>query len=320
MKKIGVLTSGGDSPGMNAAIRAVVRGGIFNEMEVYGIRRGYEGLITGDIQEMKVSSVSEILQRGGTILQTARSAFFKEPEGLQRALDMLENFEIEGLVVVGGDGSFKGALDLGKNGIPVIGLPGTIDNDLGYTDYCIGFDTAVNTILNALSNIRDTSSSHERSTIIEVMGRNCGDLALYAGITGGAETVLIQEIEPNINAVCRKLIQGKNRGKRHSVIIKAEGVKMSSQELADIITQRTGLETKVVVLAYIQRGGAPSGRDRMLASRMGYKAIELLKNGECNRAIGIKGNEIIHVDLLEALGMKRPIDESIQELAEALSI
>ena len=320
MKRIGVLTSGGDSPGMNAAIRAVVRTAIYNNIEVYGIRRGYEGLINGEIEEMKVSSVSEILQRGGTILQTARSTQFMEPEGFDRALDMLENFDIKGLVVIGGDGSLSGALKLGNSGVSVVGLPGTIDNDLGYTDFTIGFDTALNTILSAMSNIRDTSSSHERSTVIEVMGRNCGDLALYAGITGGAETVLIPEIEPNINAICRKLIEGKNRGKRHSVIIKAEGVRMPSQELADIITHRTGLETKLVVLAYIQRGGAPSGRDRMLASRMGKKAVELLKDGKTNLAVGIEGNDIVYYDLEQALNMKRPIDKTILELAEVLSI
>jgi 6-phosphofructokinase 1 len=297
MKRIGVLTSGGDSPGMNAAIRAVVRGSIFNEMEVYGIKRGYEGLIAGEIKEMTVPSVSDIIQRGGTMLHTARSSAFMEAEGFKRAVDMLQNFEIEGLVVIGGDGSLHGALELSKEGIGVIGLPGTIDNDLGYTDYTIGFDTSVNTVLAALSNIRDTSSSHERSTVIEVMGRNCGDIALYAGLTGGAETILIPEVEPNINAICRQLIQGKNRGKRHSIIIKAEGVSISSQDLADIITERTGLETKVVVLAYIQRGGSPSCRDRMLASQMGYKAVELLKNDIINRAVGIVGNDIVHYDL-----------------------
>ena len=320
MKKIGVLTSGGDAPGMNAAIRAVVRSGIYHGMEVYGIKHGYEGLIRGDIEELKVYSVSDTLQRGGTILFTARSKHFMEPEGIQRAIDMLENFEIEGLVVIGGDGSLNGALDLQKRGVKVMGLPGTIDNDLGYTDYTIGFDTAVNTVLGAISNIRDTSSSHERSTVIEVMGRNCGDLALYAGIAGGAETVLIPEIEPNINAICKKLLEGKNRGKRHSVIIKAEGVKISTQELAEVITQRTGLDTKVVVLAYIQRGGAPSCRDRMLASHMGCKAVELLKNGVYNRAIGVIGDEVIDYDLAEALGMKRKMDNSLLEIAEILSI
>jgi 6-phosphofructokinase 1 len=298
----------------------VVRGALYNAMEVYGIERGYEGLIAGDIKEMSVSSVSDIIQRGGTMLMTARSAHFMEPEGFKRAMDMLENFEIQGLIVIGGDGSLAGALKIGKAGVPVVGLPGTIDNDLAYTDFTIGFDTSVNTVLSAISNIRDTSSSHERSTVIEVMGRNCGDIALYSGLCGGAETVLIPEVEPNINAICRKLIQGKNRGKRHSIIMKAEGVAISAHELADIITERTGLETKVVVLAYIQRGGSPTGRDRMLASRMGYKAVELLKNDIGNRAIGIRGMEIVHYDIEEALAMKKEYSGDINELSEILSI
>lgn len=320
MKRIGVLTSGGDSPGMNAAIRAVVRGAIFNKMEVYGIDRGYEGLIHGEIREMNVSSVSDILQRGGTILRTARSQAFMTPEGFRRAVDMLENFEIEGLVVIGGDGSLKGGLELTKAGITVIGLPGTIDNDLGYTDYTIGFDTSVNTVLSAIGNIRDTSSSHERSTVIEVMGRHCGDIALYAGVTGGAESILIPEIPTDINAICRKIIQGKNRGKLHSIIIRAEGVEMTSQELADLITKRTGTETKVVVLGYTQRGGSPTARDRLLASRMGYKAVELLLEDSRSRAVGIEGTEIVHFDLEEALQMEKELDHSFLELADILSI
>jgi 6-phosphofructokinase 1 len=320
LKRIGVLTSGGDSPGMNAAIRAVVRVGIHSEMEVYGIERGYEGLIAGDIREMSISSVSDIIQRGGTTLRTARSAYFMEEDGFKRAMDMLENFEIEGLVVIGGDGSLTGGLAISKTGVPVIGLPGTIDNDLAYTDFTIGFDTSVNTVLSAIGNIRDTSSSHERSTVIEVMGRRCGDIALFAALTGGAEIVLIPEEEPNINTICRRLIQGKNRGKLHSVIIKAEGVNVSSQELADIITERTGLETKVVVLGYVQRGGSPSARDRMLASCMGHKAAELLKNNSGSRAVGIRGTEIVHYDLEEALNMKRSYDQSIMELADILSM
>jgi 6-phosphofructokinase 1 len=305
---------------MNAAIRAVVRGCVYNKMEIYGIERGYEGLIAGDIKELSVSSVSDIIQRGGTMLRTARSAHFMEPEGFKRAMGMLENFEIQGLVIIGGDGSLTGGLRIAQAGVPVVGLPGTIDNDLAYTDFTIGFDTSVNTVLHAIGNIRDTSSSHERSTVVEVMGRNCGDIALYAGLCGGAETVLIPEVEPNINVICRKLIQGKNRGKLHSIIIKAEGVAISSQELADVITERTGLETKVVVLAYIQRGGTPSGRDRMLASRMAYRAVELLRDDVGSRAVGIRGSEIMDCDLGEALAMKRAYDSSVSDLAEILSI
>ncbi|MCL1983574.1 MAG: 6-phosphofructokinase [Clostridiales bacterium] len=320
MQRIGILTSGGDAPGMNAAVRAAVRSAIYYEMEVYGIERGYEGLLDGDIREMKVSSVSDILQRGGTILRTARSDRFMTPEGQKRAVDMLENFEIDSLVVVGGDGSFRGALELSKHGVCVMGVPGTIDNDLGYTDYTIGFDTAVNTVLGAISNIRDTSSSHERTTIIEVMGRRCGDIAIHAGLTGGAEHVLIPEEDDNINALCRKVIEGRKRGKLHSIIIKAEGVAMPSQELADIIKERTGLETKIVILGYIQRGGSPSARDRMLASRMAFKAVELIKEGSVNKAIGVIGDEIVHFDMAEALEMKRPFDEGIMKMANILSI
>ena len=321
MKRIAVLTSGGDAPGMNAAIRAVVRGALFHKMEVYGIERGYEGLMNGDIRELEVSSVSDILQRGGTWLKTARSKRFVTPEGFQRALDMLENFEIEGLVVIGGDGSYRGGLELTKAGIPVIGLPGTIDNDLAYTDYTIGFDTAVNTVLSALGNIRDTSSSHERSTVIEVMGRHCGDIALYAGLTGGAESILIPEEPIDINKICRKLIEGKNRGRMHSIILRAEGVEMCTEDLAKTIQERTGMETKIVVLGYIQRGGSPTARDRMLASRMGYKAVELLlQEGMTSKAVGIKGDEIVYYDLEEALNMTRKHDTSLMDLSEILSI
>lgn len=320
MKTIGVLTSGGDSPGMNAAIRAVVRGAIYNGMKIYGIEKGFEGLIEGLINEMDVSSVSDIIHRGGTILRTARSEAFMTCGGFQRAVDMLSNFKIEGLVVIGGDGSLRGGLELDKAGITVMGLPGTIDNDLAYTEFTIGFDTAVNTVLSSISNIRDTSSSHGRSTVIEVMGRNCGDIALYSGLSGGAEYILIPEEEVDMNSLCRKIIQGKNRGKLHSIIIRAEGVKMDSNELAELIHQRTGLETKVVVLGYTQRGGSPTARDRMLASRMGYKAVTLLLEDSNSRAIGVKGSEIVDFDLKEALEMKRSWDGSIMDLADILSI
>ena len=305
---------------MNAAVRAVVRSAIYNEMKVYGIEKGFEGLINGEIEELGISSVSDILQRGGTILRTARSERFMTPEGRKRAIGMLENFEIEGLIIIGGDGSLKGGLELSKAGIPVIGLPGTIDNDLRYTDFTIGFDTAINTVLGAISNIRDTSSSHERTTVIEVMGRHCGDIALYSGLTGGAEYILIPEIPVDINALCRKIIQGRNRGKLHSIIIKAEGIEMSSQALAELIGERTGMETKIVVLGYIQRGGSPSARDRMLASQMAYRAVEVLKDYTTSKAIGIRGTEIIACDLADALKSHRPYDKGILDLADILSI
>ena len=320
MRRIGILTSGGDSPGMNAAIRAAVRSAIYYEMEIYGIYNGYEGLLNGDIEEMKLWSVSDILQRGGTILRTARSERFTTQEGRKRACDMLENFGLEALIVIGGDGSMRGAFDLSKLGVTVMGIPGTIDNDLGYTDFTIGFDTAVNTVLSAISNVRDTSSSHERTTIVEVMGRHCGDIALCAGLTGGAEYIMVPEEEININDLCRKILQGRKRGKRHSIIIKAEGVETPSQELADIIKERTGLDTKIVVLAYIQRGGYPTARDRMLASMMGHKAVELLKNGSVNRAVGIVGGQIIHYEIEQALQIKRPYEGEMMKLADILSI
>lgn len=320
MKSIGVLTSGGDAPGMNAAVRAVVRSAIYNNIKVYGIRRGYEGLLDGDIKEMEVSSVSDIIQRGGTVLRTARSREFMEPAGFQRGLDMLENFEMDGLVVIGGEGSLKGGQDLAKAGIRVMAVPATIDNDLPYTNCSIGFDTAVNTVLASISNIRDTSSSHGRCTVVEVMGRNCGDIALYAGLAGGAEYILIPEQEIDINRMCRKIIQGKNRGKLHSIVLRAEGVNIGTEELAQVIEQRTGLETKVVVLGYTQRGGSPTARDRVLASLMGYKAVKLLMTSCNSRAIGMSGTEIIDVDILEALKIIEKKDESIMELTDILSI
>jgi 6-phosphofructokinase 1 len=319
IRTIGVLTSGGDSPGMNAAIRSVVRSAIYGGIKVYGIERGYEGLLNGDLREMKLSSVSDIIQRGGTVLRTARSEAFSTAGGLRRMLDMLDNFEIEGLVVIGGDGTLKGALELSRMGITVMGIPGTIDNDLGYTDFTIGFDTAVNTVLSAIGNIRDTSSSHGRSTVVEVMGRNCGDIALYAGLGGGAEHILIPGADADINAICRKIIEGKNRGKLHSIIVVAEGADVSSNALADSISRRTGFETKVVVLGYIQRGGSPTARDRILASKMGHKAVELLKADSQSRAVGIKGSDIVDYDLSDALSMEKSLDEAMMRLADILS-
>lgn len=319
MKRIGVLTSGGDSPGMNAAIRAVVRCGIEAGMEVYGISRGYEGLLDGEISQLDRNSVGDILHRGGTILKTARSERFRTEEGQLHAVNMLETFGIEGLVVIGGDGSLRGGCDLTKRGIKVMGLPGTIDNDLGYTDYTIGFDTAVTTVLDAISKIRDTSSSHERTTVIEVMGRHCGDIALHAGLAGGAEAVLIPEIEMDLNELCRKIVIGANRGKQHSIIIKAEGVGVSSQQLAETIEDRTGRETRLVVLSYLQRGGSPTYRDRMLATLTGAKAIELLREDSGSKAIGTINGEIVAFDLQQAMEQKREIDREMYELIGVLS-
>ncbi|MCI8609105.1 MAG: 6-phosphofructokinase [Firmicutes bacterium] len=319
MKRIGILTSGGDSPGMNAAIRSVVRCAIDRGMEVYGIHRGYEGLLDGEITRMDRNSVGDILHRGGTILKTARSQRFQTDEGVSRAAEMLGTFGIEGLVVIGGDGSLHGGLELSRKGISVMGLPGTIDNDLGYTDYTIGFDTAVSTVLEAISKLRDTSSAHDRTTVVEVMGRHCGDIALYAGLAGGAEAVLLPEVNQDVNEICRHIIEGRNRGKLHSIIIKAEGADISSQQLAETIEQKTGKETKVAVLSYLQRGGSPTLQDRNLATLTAAKAVELLWDDAESKAIGICRGEIVAYDLAEALTVKREFDQEMYDLISVLS-
>lgn len=319
MKKIAILTSGGDAPGMNAAVRAAVRTGLSMGMEVFGIERGYEGLLDGEIKKMEWHSVGDILQRGGTILRTARSERFREAKWQKHAVDMLQTFGIEGLIVVGGDGSFHGGLELDRLGVTVMGIPGTIDNDLGCTDYTIGFDTAVNTVLSMISNLRDTASAHERTTIVEVMGRHCGDIALHAGLAGGADVILVPEMETDINMVCRRVLRGQQSGKLHSIIMKAEGVDMSVQQLAEIIEKRTGREVRSVVPGYIQRGGTPTGRDRMLASVMASKAVKLLYDDERSKAIGIINNEITAVDLADALEMKKEFRKDLYEIAEILS-
>ncbi len=319
MRRIGVLTSGGDSPGMNAAVRAVVRCGIDAGFEVYGVHRGYEGLLDGEIEEMNRRSVGDILHRGGTILKTARSERFKTEEGLNRAETVLKTFGIEGLVIIGGDGSLRGGLALSKRGITVMGLPGTIDNDLGYTDFTIGFDTAVNTVLEAISKIRDTSSSHERTTVIEVMGRHCGDIALYSGLAGGAEAVLIPEVKSRVNDICMKILISVNKGKEHSIIINAEGSGIRSQELVDMIVEKTGRDTRLVVLSYLQRGGTPTMNDRALATMCGAKAVKLLSEGSESKAIGIAGGVIGAFDLEAALNQRREIDRELYDLVEVLS-
>lgn len=319
MNKIAILTSGGDCPGMNAAVRAAVRQALALGMEVYGIKRGYEGLLDGELEKMDSRSVGDILQRGGTILRTARSERFRTDEGVDHAVKILETFEIEGLIVIGGDGSLKGARELHRRGIKVMGLPGTIDNDLAYTDYTIGFDTTVNTILGMISNIRDTSSSHDRTSIIEVMGRHCGDLALYAGLAGGADAILVPEVEPDLHAICRKVLAGQQAGKLHSIILKAEGVEIPTQELASKLQEVTGKEARAVVPGHIQRGGTPSAQDRILAGLTASKAVKLLYDDEPSKAVGICCGEIIAVDLEEALEMKRDFDMTMYELVNTLS-
>lgn len=321
MKRIAVLTSGGDAPGMNAAIRAVVRYGIYHGMEVYGVKRGYEGLIEGDFERLYRRSVGDILQRGGTILKTARSEKFRTEEGMAEAYANLEKLKIENLVVIGGDGTFTGAKIFSqKFGVNVIGIPGTIDNDLAYTDNTIGFDTAINTVLDGITRIRDTSSSHERVTIIEVMGRSCGDIALYAGVTGGAETVLLPELDNDIDAMCDKVLAGVREGKLHDIIIKAEGVPVDSQELVKILEEKTGRDVKLVVLSYLQRGGSPTFRDRLLATACGARAIELIKQGTNNRVIGDRYGEIFDMDISEALAARRTVSLDVYKGVDILSM
>lgn len=318
MKTIAVLTSGGDAPGMNAAIRAVVRMGLEKGLKVMGIQRGYSGLINGEIFEMNRQSVSDIIQKGGTILRTARCEEFRTEKGREKAAKVLNVFGIDGLVVIGGDGSFTGAKLLSKLGVSTVGIPGTIDNDLAYTDYTLGFDTALNTVLDAINKLRDTSSSHERVSIVEVMGRNCGDIALYAGIAGGAERVIVPEKGFDLNELCRTILEGKLRGKMHNLIILAEGIG-GANTLAERVQEITGIETRATILGHIQRGGSPSAFDGILASRMGARAVEVLLEGRSSRVIGIRGGQIIDDDIDEALAMPRKFDDRLYEIARALS-
>ncbi len=321
MKRIAVLTSGGDAPGMNAAIRAVLRTGIYNGLEVYGIRRGYQGLLEGDLFKMELGTVADIIQRGGTILKSSRSEEFKTEEGLNKAINVLDVFKIDGLVIIGGDGSFLGAYELHKKGIPVMGLPGTIDNDMGYTESTIGFDTVLNTVVEAIGRLRDTTESHGRASIVEVMGRNCGDIALYAGIAGGADAILVPESERDLQKVCKKLLQSKSRGKRHSIIVIAEGEdEVSSFDLAKIIEEETGIEARVTILGYVQRGGNPSVADRVLASKLGSRAVQLLLQKESGKALGIKSKQVIEMDIEEALKVEKTFDFGALEMADELSI
>lgn len=319
MKKIGVLTSGGDAPGMNAAIRAIVRTAIYNNVEVYGIKRGYTGLLEGDIEKLNIYSVADIIHRGGTILRSSRSEYFRTPQGQQKAIAILEEIGIEGLIVIGGDGSFKGAQALSNKGVNAIGIPGTIDNDIGCTDYSIGFDTALNTALDAIGKIRDTTSSHNRVNIVEVMGRDCGDIALFAGLAGGAESIIIPENNFDLDAICDKLLRGKDRGKLHSIIVLAEGVG-NFTDFCNRIEEKTGVATRGTNLGYIQRGGSPTAFDRILASRMGYMAVNLMIEGYTSRVICIRDNKYMHLDINEALSIKKEFDEDAFKISDILSI
>ncbi|GEN45890.1 6-phosphofructokinase [Alkalibacillus haloalkaliphilus] len=319
MKAIGVLTSGGDAPGMNAAIRSVVRSCIYHDIKVFGIYYGYQGLINGNIEELTIGSVGDIIQKGGTMLYSSRSEEFKTPEGQKKAIEQLNNYGIDGLVVIGGDGSFKGATKLTEQGFPCIGVPGTIDNDIPGTDYTIGFDTALNTVIQAVDKIRDTATSHERIYAIEVMGRDAGDLALWAGLAGGAESILIPERESNMDEVLEKIQRGHERGKRHSIIMVAEGVG-SAVDYAEQIQDKLNLSTRVTVLGHTQRGGSPTANDRVLASRLGASAVDLLLNNKGGLMVGIENNKVVHHDIIEALQREHKVDEGLYQLSNQLSI
>jgi len=319
MKRIAVLTSGGDAPGMNAAIRAIVRKGIYHNLEVFGVYRGYSGLINGEIKQLDVGSVGDIIHRGGTILYTARSEEFKTPEGQKKAVEQLHKHGIEGLIVIGGDGSFQGAQKLTEHGFMTVGVPGTIDNDIPATDFTIGFDTSVNTVINAIDKIRDTATSHERTYIIEVMGRNAGDIALWSGLADGAESIIIPEAYYEMDEVIERLERGRKRGKKHSIIIVAEGVG-SGVDFGREIKEKTGLETRVTVLGHIQRGGSPTASDRVLASRLGAEAVDVLLKNQSGKMVGIKNNQIISIKIEDALVQKHQADLSLYQLASILAI
>ena len=319
IKKIAVLTSGGDAPGMNAAIRAVVRKAMFHDIEVYGIYHGFEGFIKGDMKKLDVGSVGSIIQRGGTMLYSARCPQFREQESQLAGIEQMRQAGIEGLVVIGGDGSYRGAMDLTKLGFPAVGVPGTIDNDVPGTQYTIGFDTAINSVIECVDKIRDTASSHDNSFIIEVMGRDAGDIALWAGLAAGAESILIPEEDYDIDEIIARMERSAARYKKHSIIIVAEGV-MSGNELAKLLKDKAGIVTRVSVLGHIQRGGAPSARDRVLASRLGARAVEVLMEGRGGRAIGIRNHEVVDYDMSKAFTEKHQSEVSLYTLSKQLSI
>lgn len=320
MKTIGVLTSGGDAPGMNAAVRAVVRTGVENDMRVLGIYNGYEGLMSGDIAEMNLRTVSNIIQRGGTVLRTARSPEFKTERGRQKALATCERYGIEGLVVIGGDGSFRGMRDLVSDGIVCVGLPGTIDNDISSTEFTIGFDTAVNTVMHMVDQVRDTTESHSRCSVVEVMGRKAGYIALESGIAVGATSILLPEFEYDFDLdVVERMKYTISTGKQHFIIIVAEGCG-DATDMAKRIQAATGVESRATILGHVQRGGSPTVRDRVLASRMGNYAARLLRDGHESRVVGIQHEEIVDFGITEALSMEKSIDIDLYRMAHEISI
>ena len=320
MKKIAVLTSGGDAPGMNAAVRAVVRAALHKGMEVYGVVRGYNGLINDELIPMTLRTVSDIIHRGGTVLYTARSPEFCTPEGMQKAVDTCHRHGIEGVVVIGGDGSFRGARDLTNHGVPCIAIPGTIDNDISCCEETIGYDTAMNTVMDMVDKLRDTSQSHDRCSVVEVMGRHAGWLALSAGIAVGATSFLVPEVPFDFQKdIVERLQEIAKTGKQHFIIIVAEGVGHVS-ELSKQIEEATGVETRATVLGHVQRGGSPSSKDRILASRMGHYAVRLLDEGKSNRVVAINKSQLCDYDITEALEMKKPFDMDMYQMANEISI
>ena len=318
MKRIAILTSGGDTPAMNAAINAVVRTAKAKGITPVGVLGGYAGLISGGLAEIRSKQVEFIVNKGGTILKTARCLEMKTPEGQKKAVDVLHKFGIDGLVVIGGDGSFQGAKALHHLGVPTIGLPGTIDHDLAYTDYTIGFDTAVNCVIGEIAKIRDTMLSHDRIAVVEVMGRNCGDIALQAGVAGEAEYIVLPEVPHDYDTLCQELKTREQKGKSNSIIVMSEGAG-KGWDLADYIRQKAGYDTKCIVLGYVQRGGAPSAFDRVLAQKMGIRAVELLVEGIGGRVVGIRDNKIIDDDIDEALAMPLKFDYDLYNQHLAMS-
>ena len=323
MKRIGVMTSGGDASGMNAAIRAVCRSGIAKGLEVFGINRGYEGLITGDLFKMDLRSVSEILHRGGTMLYSARCPEFKTSEGIERGVRTCKQFGLDGLVVIGGDGSFRGARELSLAGIPCIGVPATIDNDIVCSDYTIGVDTALNTIIESVDKIRDTSHSHDRCSLVEVMGSHCGYLALHAGIAAGATAIFVPERKLDFKKdIVERMQFTRGIGKKHFIMLVAEGVNYPGgiTQMAKDIEDATGVVTKTTVLGYVQRGGSPSAKDRIIATRMGVYAVHLIAKGIGNRVVVMNGEDIVDYDIKEALEMKKQFDDNLYQMSHEISI
>jgi 6-phosphofructokinase 1 len=319
MKRIGVLTSGGDAPGMNAAIRSVVRSAVHYKIETMGIFKGYEGLINEELKLLDHRSVSNIINRGGTILKTDRSDKFKTVEGRRRAYEVVKKYGIDGLVLIGGDGTYRGGLALHKEwGIPCVGVPGSIDNDIKGTDYTIGSDTAVNTALEAIDKIRDTATSMERIFVVEVMGRSSGYIAINAALSGGAEDVLVPERKHSMQQLCQDVVEGNLRGKMSWIVITAEGVARAI-DVAGIITETTSLETRVVTLGHIQRGGSPTAKDRMLATRLGAEAVNILRKGMVSKAVGVAGNKISIVPLSSAVTKKAADVDSLYRLIKMLT-